>query len=95
MYARYNQTLYILCDPEHLRMLKHLKAGSWNQSPADTWKLVHSESYPELSLSWLTVEARAYPGSWCPVEDEAAVAHRTSLSLLLLSLLCQTSPLPS
>ena len=46
---------------EHLRMLKHLKAASWNQSPADTWELVPSESHPELSLSWLTVEARVSP----------------------------------
>ena len=46
---------------EHLRMLKHLKVGSWNQSPADTWELVPSESDPKLSLSWLAVEARASP----------------------------------
>ena len=32
-------TLYVIL--EHLRMLKHLKAGSWNQSPADTRGRLH------------------------------------------------------
>ena len=101
MYARYNQTLYIVCDPWASKdaeaseggVLEPISCRHQGTITPGNWCLLRA-TLNFLSSGW-QLRHMPHPGSWCPVEDEAAVAHRTSLSLRLLSLLCQTPPLPS